>query len=219
MRTNRSRSGGSAGRSSRRPPRRTGRPPEGSRTQPGRGSNSGPRPAFHVPDRREALTSEDTEDDRGLPGDPPFRLLLAVHRPRYRGRAARAAALVGWEVTTLLNKQDVVGHVAKGPRPPDIVMLSGDFGRQRDYAIFRAIQGWRKQGMHLIGMVDDCESAPPEFPESAPENLCDVCVTPPYKMVDLRSLFVRLYEQIRGVPAPPPRTAAGPERDDDVEGL
>ena len=150
-------------------------------------------------------------------GPPPFRILIAVHRPRYRGRAERAAALVGWEVVSLLNKQDVVGQVAKLPRPPDLVVLSGDFGRQRDYAIFRAIQQWRSQGMCLIGLVEDCGTAPEAFPESVPSQLCDVCVPPPYKTIDLRALYTRLFEEIRGAPAPPPRSAELADASDEAE--
>ncbi len=147
-----------------------------------------------------------------------FRILIAVHRPRFRGRAERAAALVGWEVTSLLNKQDPVGLVAKPPRPPDLLVLSGDFGRQRDYAIFRAVQRWRAQGMKLIGMVDDCQTAPEGYPDSAPEALCDICLTPPYKTADLRALFIRLYEQMRGEPAPPPlHTPASTAHDEPSE--
>ena len=147
----------------------------------------------------------------------PFRVLIAVHRPRYRGRTERAAALTGWSVTALLNKQDVVGQVAKLPGPPDLVVLSGDFGRQRDYAIFRAIQAWRTKGMKIVGLVDDCETAPEGHPDSAPNRLCDVCLPPPYKAAELRALFVRLYEEMRGKPAPPPCTASALEPDEDID--
>lgn len=138
------------------------------------------------------------------PRDTTFRVLIAVHRPRFRGRAQRAAALVGWQVTALLNKQDAVGAVSKGTRPPDIFILSGDFGRQRDYAIFRAVQPWREKGMKLIGLVDDARTAPEGHPESAPNRLCDVCLEPPYKTAELRALFAGLYTEIRHEPAPPP---------------
>lgn len=145
----------------------------------------------------------------------PFRVLIAVHRPRFRGRAERAAALVGWEVLSLLNKQDPVGQCQKAPRPPDLLILSGDFGRQKDYAIFRAVQRFREQGMKLVGMVEDCETAPEEFPDSVPSQLCDVCLVPPYKTADLRVLFSELYTQMRGKPAPPPITKAETEEDEE----
>jgi hypothetical protein len=138
------------------------------------------------------------------PGVGPFRIVIAVHRPRFRGRAERAAALVGWEVTALLNKQDPVGLCAKAPRPPDLLVLSEDFGRQKDMAIFRAVQRYRSQGMRLIGMVEDCATAPDGFPDSVPHKICDVCIAPPYKTAELRALFARLYTELRGEPAPPP---------------
>lgn len=147
----------------------------------------------------------------------PFRVLIAVHRPRFRGRSQRAAALVGWETTALLNKQDPVGQCAKSPRPPDLLVLSGDFGRQKDLAIFRAVQQYRKQGMRLIGLVDDCATAPEGFPDSIPSRLCDVCLEPPYKAADLRALFVRLYTEMRGEPAPPPLTRADREDEEEEE--
>jgi hypothetical protein len=109
--------------------------------------------------------------------------------------------------------------VAKPPRPPDLLILSGDFGRQRHYAIFRAVQAWRGQGMKLIGLVDDCRTAPEGFPESVPDKLCDICLSPPYKTADLRALYTRLYEEMRGQPAPPPRTSAeDPETESEDEG-
>jgi hypothetical protein len=145
--------------------------------------------------------------------------VIAVHRPRFRGRATRAAALVGWDVTALLNKQDPVGLCAKPPRPPDLLVLSGDFGRQKDLAIFRAVQQYRSRGLRVIGLIDDCKTAPEGFPDSIPTRLCDVCLEPPYRTADLRALFSRLYEQIRGEPAPPPvtRNAADEEEGEDED--
>jgi hypothetical protein len=126
-------------------------------------------------------------------------MLIAVHRPRYRGRAERAAAVPGWNVISLLNKQDPVGQVEKGQMPPDIVVLSSDFGRQKSFGIFRAIQAHRSRGMKIIGLVESCD--PDEFGNS-PLEFCDVCLPPPYKTIDLNTLFRRLYQEIRGVPAP-----------------
>ena len=146
----------------------------------------------------------------------PFRVLIAVHRPRYRGRSERAAALTGWEVTALLNKQDPVGMCAKPPRPPDILVMSGDFGRQKDLAIFRAVQRYRSQGLLIVGLVDDAHTAPEGFPESAPIALCDVCLEPPYKTAEIRALLEELYEELRGETAPPPM-AKNTETDSDEE--
>ncbi len=143
-----------------------------------------------------------------LTGPVPFRIVIAVHRPRYRGRCERAVALEGWDVTSLLNRQDPVGLVTKKPGPPDLLILSGDFGRQKDYAIFRAVQAWREKGMRIVGLVDDCETAPEGFPDSAPTDLCDVCLPPPYTAAALRELFSQLYTEMRGKPAPPPVKAS-----------
>jgi len=134
----------------------------------------------------------------------PFRVVIAVHRPRFRGRAQRAAALSGWNVTALLNKQDPVGLAAKGPRPPDLLVLSGDFGRQKDLAIFRAVQPYRAKGMVIVGLVDDCHTAPEGRPDSLPTELCDICLMPPYKTAELRALYMQIYTEIRGEAAPPP---------------
>ena len=151
---------------------------------------------------------EKTPETEPAPIDKTFRIVIAVHRPRYRGRAERAAALTGWNVTALLNKQDPVGLVQKPPRPPDLLILSEDFGRQRDLAIFRAVQKWRSQGMKLIGLVEDCAAHPEGFPDSVPSVLCDVCLSPPYRASDIRALLVRLYEEMRGEPAPSPKSKA-----------
>ncbi len=129
----------------------------------------------------------------------PFRILIAVHRPRYRGRTERAAAIPGWNVISLLNKQDVVGQVEKGHIPPDIVVMSADFGRQKSFGIFRAIQAHRATGMKIVGLVENCD--PDEFGND-PTALCDLCLPPPYKTADLHALFRKLYHEIRGVPAP-----------------
>ncbi len=150
------------------------------------------------------LDKEEIAKEAVETGPAAFRVLIAVHRPRYRGRTERAAALVGWEVTSLLNKQDPVGQVAKAPGPPDILVLSGDFGRQKDLAIFRAVQPWRAKGLRIIGLIDECETAPEGFPESIPSKLCDICIPPPYTAVHLRELLSRIYQEKRHQAPPPP---------------
>ncbi len=215
MNTNKRRTGGSAKRSGGRPLRRPSHAsPRNAPTS--RATRATPNAVFKVDSGSAVIVA--SECDSAQPASVrPFRVLIAVHRPRYRGRAERACGLVGWEVTSLLNKQDVVGQVAKQPGPPDLVVVSGDFGRQRDYAIFRAVQPWRKQGMRLIGMVADCQSPPADYPDSAPEKLCDICLTPPYTTPDLRAHFCRLYEEMRGAPAPPAHSASNADRDDEPD--
>ncbi len=167
-----------------------------------------PAPLFEMIDRT-ALEEERAKQ--------PFRILIAVHRPRFRGRAERAAAREGWLVTSLLTRQDPVGQVSKPPSPPQIVVLSHDFGRQKDLAIFRAVQKWRSQGMILIGLVEDCEIAPETHPDSVPNQLCDVCLTPPVKTADFNALFAELYEAIKGEPAPPMKRSGSDGAADEEE--
>ncbi len=205
-------------------PRPAGKKPFGdrrpNRKPDGRGPSRGPRSrpagagaqALNIVERKGKWPASPSAGQTNAPAGPfvpaPFRVLIAIHRPRYRGRADRAAALEGWEVVSLLNKQDPVGIVARLPGPPDILLISGDFGRQRDYAIFRAVQAGRAQGMTLVGLVEDCATPPEGFPDSAPNQLCDICLEPPYKTADLRALLTRLYTEKRGRAAPPPKNAA-----------
>src|SRR5579884_1937942 len=77
----------------------------------------------------------------------------------------------------------------------------------------RAVQPWRERGMKLIGLVGNCKTAPEDYPDSVPERLCDVCLVPPYKTGELRAVFTRLYEQMRGQPAPPPLKSASAVED------
>lgn len=172
-------------------------------------------PTFRIVERQVQWPGDAEAPESGGPG--AFRILIAVHRPRYRVRAERAANLIGWAVTSLLNKQDPVGLCAKPPRPPDLLVISGDFGRQRDFAILRAVQPWRRAGMKLIGLVDECTDESEGAAGASPESLCDVCLTPPYKTADLRALFSRLYEEIRGESAPPPVTRAVAEPAEDAD--
>ncbi len=187
-----------------------------------------PRPFSHAPQRpapRKPAPSKRTFDivERVVeapappPVELPFRVVIAVHRPRFRGRIERSVARVGWEVVSLLNKQDPVGLCAKAPCPPDILVLSGDFGRQRSYAIFRAVQKYREQGMKIVGLVDDCEEAPEGYPDSAPNALCDICVSPPVKTADFRDLFADLYRALKGEEPPAMKTAANTEEEEDED--
>ena len=154
--------------------------------------------------RRPGLTPATRAKKAIMEVELPFRVLIAVHRPRYRGRAGRAAQITSWDVISLLNKQDPVGICSKAPSPPDILILSGDFGRQKNLAIFRAVQPFRAKGMILIGIVDDCSEAPEEFPESIPAQLCDICLSPPYRTMEIRKILTDLYTKKTGKAAPAP---------------
>src|SRR5688572_10908585 len=67
-----------------------------------------------------------------------FRVLVAVHRPRYRARTERAMTGLGWVTRSLLNKEDPVGLVHQ--RRPNVLIISDDFGRQKDLGILRGVQ-------------------------------------------------------------------------------
>ncbi len=149
-----------------------------------------PSSVHRAPKRRQAVEEP--------PAKNPFRVVIAVHRPRFRRRAERAVQFENWDVTVLLNKEDAVGACQRGPRPPDILIISDDFGRQKTLAIFRAVQHLRSSGLKIVGLVEDCEKAPDEFPDAVPSRLCDVCVIAPYKTAALQDIFVNIFERIRG---------------------
>ncbi len=155
------------------------------------------------------------------PAKNPFRVVIAVHRPRFRRRAERAVQFENWDVTILLNKDDAVGACQRGPRPPDILVISDDFGRQKTLAIFRAVQNLRRSGLKIVGLVEDCDRAPEDFPEAIPSLLCDVCLTEPFKTAGLQEVFVNLFEEIRGTAArqllQSKSTSASAESADDEE--
>lgn len=176
--------------------------------------SSRPPRRYRRPNRNGAAGGAFIVERTPLPKSNTFRILLAIHRPRFRGRAQRAAALGDWDVVALQNKQDPVGIVQKPPRPPDILVISGDFGRQRSYGILRAVQSARLKGMKIVALVDDCSEAPEGYPDAIPSQLSDVCLTPPYLTTDLRAVFVKLYEEIKGEPAPPPRSSSLDDSED-----
>ncbi len=122
-----------------------------------------------------------------------------MHRPRYRGRLERAAQIPSWDVTSLLNKQDVVGQVEKAPGPPDVVIISSDFGRQKSYGIFKAIQKYRRDGLKIVGLSDEWDECEDGLD---PKSLCDIHLSPPYKTIEFREMLRTIFEDIRGEVAP-----------------
>src|SRR5436190_24183350 len=81
--------------------------------------------------------------------DGRFRVQIAVHRPRFRSRAERAVNAAGWEVRSLLNKEDPIGLLNQ--RTWQIVILSDDFGRQKSLSLFQAAQRFRSK-TKIIGV-------------------------------------------------------------------
>jgi hypothetical protein len=133
----------------------------------------------------------------------PFRVLLAIHRPRYRARAERAAAIPGWKVRSLLNREDPIGLIVR--ERPDLFILSVDFARNTNVGYLRAAQRFRQAGLKIIALGETEDDAR----EAA--GLCDRTFFPPWKTAELRADVADLYEQMRGEPIP----AAGKEDADE----
>lgn len=113
-----------------------------------------------------------------------FRVLIAVHRPRYRVRAERAAAIPGWHVRSLLNKEDPIGLINQNP--PNVLIVSDDFGRQKDMGIVKAVQRFRAGGLKIIGLFEKQEAA------GSAGELCDRSFCPPWKTGELRSHLTQI---------------------------
>lgn len=111
----------------------------------------------------------------------------------------------GWEVTSLVTQQDPVGLCAKLPRPPDVLVLSYDFGhQQKRLGIFRAVQRFRSEGLQVVGLFESCEGPYEGDENPLPGSLCDICLSPPYLTEELRAILSSIYEKVRGEPAPQP---------------
>src|SRR5579862_7137538 len=119
-------------------------------------------------------------------GPAPFRVLIAVHRPRYRSRSERAVALPDWEVRSLLNREDPIGLINQ--KPPNIFIVSGDFGRNKELGFLKAAQRYRGDKMKIVGLFE----APDEA--EAARDLCDAVLAPPWRTADLRALAAQFYE-------------------------
>ncbi len=101
-------------------------------------------------------------------------------------------AFPDWRLKSLLNKEDPVGMVNQ--KPPHVLILSDDFGRQKDLAILRAVQKYRGKSMRIIALFEDADSL------AANAHLCDAALTPPWKTIDLREIVVELCAKITGKP-------------------
>ncbi len=127
------------------------------------------------------------------PKEPePFRVLIAVHRPRYRARAERAVEIVGWKTRSLLNREDPIGLMNQ--EAPNLFILSVDTAQNKNVGFLRAAQRFRADGMRLIGLFESKEGAQ----EAA--DLCDAALFPPWRTSGLRAHAARFYEAIRGTP-------------------
>lgn len=134
----------------------------------------------------------------------PFRVLLAVHRPRYRVRAERAVAFEEWAVRSLLNREDPIGLM--GQKRPDLFIVSVDIAKRKHIGYLRAAQRYRQEGMRVVGLFENGEEAR----EAA--DLCDAFLVSPWRTADLREVAASLHTAIRGEPPMQSMT-----RDDDED--
>lgn len=136
-----------------------------------------------------------------------FRVLIAVHRPRYRARAERAVDLPGWEMRSLLIKEDPIGLLNQ--KPPHLVIMSDTFGRSKSLAFLKAAQKYRSDKTRIIGLFEDEEVAE----EGA--VLCDAALIPPWKTAELRTLAAQIYTAMRGASPEMPAVSANDESEDE----
>jgi hypothetical protein len=99
-----------------------------------------------------------------------------------------------WEVRSLLNKEDPVGLIHQ--KPPNVFVISDDFGRQKDLGILRAVQRFRASGMKIIALFEDAESAHEN------QELCDRALAPPWKTAEMRVILGALFTDLTGHAAP-----------------
>ena len=95
----------------------------------------------------------------------------------------------GWEVRSLLNKEDPIGLLNQ--RTWHIVILSDDFGRQKSLGLFHAAQRFRAN-TRIIGVFEDEES------KVSGEQLCDAAFAPPWKSIQMRTAAGELYRELTG---------------------
>jgi hypothetical protein len=160
-----------------------------------KGKRGGPRPRPKL----KKVEKPEREDNR-------FRVLIAVRRPRYRSRSERAVDIPGWEVRSLLNKEDPIGLLNQ--KPPHILILSADFGRNKTLGFMKAAQRFRSDKTMIIGVFEEQEDAA----EAA--ELCDAVFFPPWKSAEMRIRAAALFREITGVEAVLP---VKPEDSPDVD--
>jgi|GEM_PF-3578697 hypothetical protein len=122
----------------------------------------------------------------------PFKVLVAIHRPRYRARMLRGITMFDWEVRSLLNKEDPIGILNQ--HETNILVLSDDFGRNRELGFFKAAQRFRPQGVHIVGVFDTEEDA------NAASGLYDMALYTPWKSLHAQEILAELFQRIKGEP-------------------
>ena len=122
----------------------------------------------------------------------PFKVLVAIHRPKYRSRMLRGLSMFDWDVRSLLNKEDPIGILNQ--HETNILVLSDDFGRNRELGFFKAAQRFRPQGVYIIGVFDTEEDA------NAASELYDMSLYTPWKSLHAKVVLAELFQRIKGEP-------------------
>ena len=136
----------------------------------------------------------------------PFRVLVAVSRPRYRSRAERATLFDDWAVRVLTNKEDPIGLINQ--LMPDVYIVSEDFGNSKKMGMVTAAQRWRPDGLKVVTLFEDEE----KMAENA--GLYDAALSPPWKTAQLRELLANFYQEKRGAA---PTGGPAPKEDSEEE--
>lgn len=122
----------------------------------------------------------------------PFKVLVAIHRPKYRSRMLRGLSAFDWDVRSLLNKEDPIGILNQ--HETNILVLSNDFGRNRELGFLKAAQRFRSDGVLIIGLFDTEEEA------RTASELYDIALYPTWKSLNAQEVLADLYQRIKGEP-------------------
>ncbi len=124
------------------------------------------------------------------PKEDQFRVLLCIHRPKYRSRVERAVAAVDWNLRSLTIKEDPIGLINQ--KRPDIFIITIDSTKNKNVGFLKACQKWRSQGMRVICILES------EADNEVAEGLCDSTLESPWKSVHVRDIVSDIYRKKRG---------------------
>ncbi len=148
-----------------------------------------PMASHRLKDRLRQARPKPKEAAEEKPQDNSFRVLLCIHRPKYRTRVERAVAAVDWNIRSLLIKEDPIGLINQ--KRPDIFIVSIDSSKNKNVGFLKACQKWRAQGMRVIGVLES------DADIEVIDGLCDNFVQTPWKSVDIRDIVSDIYRRKR----------------------
>jgi hypothetical protein len=130
-----------------------------------------------------------------------------AHRPRYRARIERAAEGAGWQVDSLLNRQDPIGILQSNP--PDILVITVDTQLNRNTGYLRAAQPFRDK-VQIVALFESAE----EQREYA--DYAEYLHHTPWRARQVRASLAEAYREIRGTAPVFPHPLQGMEEDEEV---